>query len=109
MLSVVLVGSPHGSRVNQRKLQEKHKLVLAPDGSCSAPIAKCTHSLRKILNLGIAETQNMTVFITAPDGSHSAPDAKCAPLSRKTQDFKIMLAMAPDGSHHGSCLNQRKP
>ena len=53
--------------------------------------------------------KNKCVFVAAPDGSHAAPDAKCALLSNKTYDFKIMLPVAPDGSHHGSHLNQRKP
>ena len=48
-------------------------------------------------------------FAAAPDGSHSAPNVKCAPLWRKAYDFKIMLPVAPDGSHHGSHLNQKKP
>ena len=86
--------------------------VAAPNGSHSAPDTECAPLLRKThsaYSTPIAEcthsSQNMYVVVAAPNGSHSAPDAKCAPLSRKTFDFKIMLPVAPDGSH----LNQKKP
>ena len=94
----------------------RYVFVVAPDGSHSAPDATCAPLSRKMhssYSAPIAKCthscQNVHVFVSAPDDSHSAPDAKCVPLSRKTYDFKIMLAVAPNGSHRGSHLNQRKP
>ena len=52
--------------------------VSAPDGSHSAPFAKCNHFLREIYDLDTPNLQNTSVFVLAPNGSHSAPIAKCA-------------------------------
>ena len=83
--------------------------VSAPEGSHSAPFAKCKHFLREIYDLDTPNLQNTSVFVLAPNGSHSAPIAKCAHRWRKTYNFKIALATAPAGSHHGSHLNLKKP
>ena len=68
--------------------QHRYVFVSAPDNSCSAPCAKCTHSIREIYYLDIARTKNMC-FCT---GSHSAPIARCEHSSREVYDIDIVGA-----------------
>ena len=69
------------------KLSQKQRVPLA---------AREVQIIRRLKELRFRRKTKSVCFCNA-----SALNAKCAPLLRKTQDLKIMLAMAPDSSHHG--------
>ena len=89
----------HHSQENAHQLVTKcthsfrtiNVFVQAPDGSHSAPDAKCAPLSRKTPSSHSAPiakctypSQNIYASVAAPHGSHSAPDAKCAPLLRRS-------------------------